>query len=982
MSGSSTKYYVSSTTFPLFNRSKVADQFLSAVIDQTLSSSVELSEYLKSHYRNTKLWNFRNFIDWCNTSGYNRVLGSVESYFYTDADISNTAVAAAIKGNYTLGANDTFGVNKANLNFFNVDFWVRHLATQQGKATLFGSNNDENYTIEYPTSTTVKAVFSTGEVIQGNLPTFASNTRFLEISYSIDKVTTTTSKDETTGETTTVTNHDLTYGYYHYQEGGGNTALDALIKNNGIKTTYTFFPVIPLRTDTAWLGTNGRIKAGSALKHLNIIAERVTDESAYWTLCNALEKGMTEGNMGDIDYITYIPGINITTRDKASQKYLFEFFYNCYYNCALAHGETPAHIDGGICTYNGKRVITSASRKLLKKYKDAAYTRNFYRSFNICNATSNLNLTYQWAGAEYYDNNGTFKPNAKPGDYGVLAGKYEYKYVVLEPVRNEQGNVIVDEDGHIDYVPVTYTTTYNLVFFCHQVSKNRWRSVSFVDLYLNNLVYHGKYVDTCAYDAVKDSSNTGSVVIDFSDDFDPSLPGDDTYRVITFEYVESPGAEDDSAFVVPLELNTFREIGAVCQYQVVSLCHFLVYNCWVKVKKKWYQRGFFSVVVSAVGFVLSAGLVAIPIPAIQLAGIVTMTYFATMLAMTLAALTLSMSLHILQAVFGEQLGTRLYNYATNEIADIVCGILNYYGGWIGMIISAAIKFGIASGTALNNGESQWVAFREGAKAGGVSAAASYASNYAGSYTSSALGSSTNAAFNQALVASASAATYAGVSTFGTAILSGTKFSTALRQALLNAIVSGVQAGAGSYAKSLFSSAFPSLMGDANQSQSLGTSSANATPTNTGWVAIKEALMSQIVKNPMTYINLINMSQEARLATKLQNLENDYEELNNEIDSANKLLNSLMAQSCKMATAQESLRLQVCMGRLTTMIPETNMDLSWDRFRAMALASGLDHCKVTLGCTTSFVDNALTLNGYSPSSLYFTDTDYTLTWDND
>ena len=977
MSGSKTYYYVSSTTFPLFDRTKVADQFQSAVIDQTINSTIELSEYLKNHYRTSKLWNFRNFISWCKTSGFNSVLGSSESYFYTNADISNSTVAAAIKNRFTLGANDTFGVNSAVLDFFSSDFWVKHLATQQGKANLFGSAEQEDYTITFPTDTTIKATFKNGQTVEGSLPTYSNGTRFLEISYSIDRVTETEVTPEGSTEPVKVVDHNLEYGYYMYQEGSGIPALDVVMKNNGIKAAYTFFPVIPLRSNTAWLWQNARVKAGSALKHLGIIAERTADETAYWTLVNSLEKGMTQGNMGDIDYITYIPGININTRDKSSQRYLFEFFYNAYYNCALAYGEEPAHINDGRCTYNGHNIINSSSSKLSKLFKTHNYTRNFYRSFSIYNGASNLNLTYQWAGADYYDNNGTFKPNAKPGDYGVLAGKYEYKYVTLEPKLDSEGNVVKtgnSEDGYeIVYEKVTHYTDYNLVFFCHQVSKNRWKAVAFVDLWLKNLVYHGEYVDTSAYDAVKDSSRLGNVLLDFSDDFTGAV-GDDAFRVLTMQYVEYPG-DDDSAFVVPLELTTFTEVGAVCQYQMISICHYLIYNCWVKVKKKWYQRGFLSVVISAIGTAI--GVFLCFIPGLQLVGIALIVYFGTMLAMTLSAWTLQMGLHLLQKIFGESLGYQIYDLLTNKLVGIICAVLQYCFGWVGAIISAAIMFSIASGNALNNGESAWTAFRKGATAGAISLAASYASSAAGSATSSALGSAATSTGGKMVIAAASSAAYAGVSTLASGLLSGGSIGKVLVDSLKNAAISGATAAAGSFATSMWNNMFPATE---NPGTSNGTPGTKATP-KTNWEIFKGALWEAVVKNPMTYVNLINMAEDARTATKLQNLESDFQEFNNEMESANKLLNSLMAKTTNLSTAQETLRLQCCVGRLTTMFPDVNIALTWDSFRTLALATGIDHCKVALGSPSTFVSNALTLDGYTPSSLYFTDTDYTLTWDN-
>lgn len=981
MSGSKTKYYVSSSTFPLFDRDKVVDQFQSAVIDQVTNSSIELSEYLKNHYRNTELWNFRRFISWCKTSGYNNHLGSIESVFYSNPTISNTLVTEAIKHLYTLGEKDTFQVNSTNLNYFNSDYWLRYLATQQGKADLFGSS-DEDYTVDYPTEESIRATFNTGEIVEGPLPEFTSGTRFLEISWSIDKVTEREvyPKEDTSGsEPIIVTDHTYEYGFYVYQEGTGIPALDVIMVNNNIKADYTFYPVIPIRTNTAWLGKTGQDYVGKALKQLSIMSSKTGDNAAYWELANSLVKGMTQGSMGDIDYITLIPGININTRDKASQRYLFEFFYKIYLNSALAHGEAPAALSGGRITYNGHNYISTSSKKLKKLFADSNYTRNFYRSFNVSNPTSNLNLTYDWAGADFYENNGKWKPNAKPDDYGVLAGKYIYKWTTIEPLLDSEGNTVYsgnEYDGYeIVYHEVEHTTDFNLTFFCHQESVNRWKAVAFVDLYLRNLVYHGKYVETSAYDAVKDSGRTGSVVQDFSSDFNENGEDLDTsLKIFTMEYVENPG-DSDSAFIVPLELTTFRDVGVVNQYQIIKICSYLVYNCWVKKKVKWYQRGFFSVVMSALGVVAGSLLLYIA-PTIAT---ITISYFATMLAMTMAAWAMNVALALCQKIFGEARGTALFNFVHEKLLGVICAILVYCFGYIGMIVAAAIQFGVASGSALNNGESQWSAFKKGFKAGAISAAGSYVGGAAGEYVNGAFQISSSA-LQTAIQAGASAAAYAATTTFLNGVLDGGSFKATLKNTFLNAAISGVTAFAGSYASSLFKGTF-SIGGSSNQlGSSVGTTEASTQQTLGN--SFSQVLMETVVKNPMTYINLINMAQEVRYATKLQNLESDFQEFNNELESATKLLNTLKAQQFNMYTAQETIRLQSCAGRLLTMFPEANMGLSWDNFVTLALATGLDHCKTVLGSTIAFVENSLTLDGYSPYQLFFVQDSYTLSWDND
>lgn len=1018
MSGSKTYYYVSSSTSPIFNRDKVVDQFQSAIIDQTTNSEIELSEYLKNHYRTSRLWSYRGYLNWCHKVNLYGVLGSYASAFYSNPEISNSVVEAVIKSRFTLGEKDTFGVNSADLDFFDVDYWLKYIATQQGVANKFASTS-ASYTVTYPTSTTVRATFKDGSIVEGALPTFNGNTRFIKISWSIDRVTereyypeddkkddsssgsdssgsssntdTPTTTAETTEEGSTdtstdsgstdsgstdsgstdtgtdtkkdpiiVIDHSYEYGYYVYQEGTGYPALDTLMVNNKITAQYTFYPVIPLRTDTAWLGEHQRKMAGAALKKMNVVKTGQSDDAAYWEICNACANGMTSGSMSDIDYITLIFGVNINTRDKASQRYLFEFFHNIYFNAALAYGEEPESLGKGHATYNGSARLSSASKKLKRLFHSHDNSRGFYRKFNINNSVSNLNLTYEWAGADYYENNGKWKKNAKPGDYGVLAGWYSYVWYTMEPKLDSEGNVVYagnEYDGyHIVYEEVRHENNYNLTLFCKQESANRWKTVAFCDLNLSNLVYHGLTVDTDAYSAVKDSNRTEVVTQNFDDDYPPSEPDlDGTLRVLNFEYVENPG-DSDSAFIVPIEANTFREIGVVNQCQISYICSYLIFNCWVKVKKKWYQRGFFSVFLSFVGFVVGCVVSYICPPL----GWAMMAYFAVMFTMTFSAWALSTALKILKCIFGDSLGQRIYDFCRNYILGIIVAIVGRIPV-IGWIIAAAIMFSVVSGETLNNGGSAWDAFKKGSIAGAMAAAGSYIGAAAGSATSS-LGS-----FASGLIAAGASA---AVQTFGNSLLSGESFGTSLK--------AGLKTGALAMAAYVVSYGMNTLAFKTGLSDTDPSAPKAATSNMSVKDIVTSGLMKCIVLNPMTYINLASMVQEERMQHKLQNLENDFVEFQDKYGSAMRIMSMLMAQSHNMYTAQETIKMQSCVGRLTTMFPEVNASMTLDYFLNLALTA--DHCKNTLGACTSFVDNKLSMDGYQASTLFFTQEDYTLVWD--
>ena len=153
----------------------------------------------------------------------------------------------------------------------------------------------------------------------------------------------------------------------------------------------------------------------------------------------------------------------------------------------------------------------------------SGYNDEYYREFVINCTSSNLNLTYKWGDSEYFEANGKFKPEAKVGDYGILTGSFTHHYTTSEPVRDSEGNLVYggsQEDGtwHIKYEKVDHYRDYTLCLFCHQYSETRWRFILFVDLYLANHVYHGKYVNSYAHSSNIDAAEIGSITHDFTAD--------------------------------------------------------------------------------------------------------------------------------------------------------------------------------------------------------------------------------------------------------------------------------------------------------------------------------------------------------------------------------------------------------------------------------------------------------------------------------
>lgn len=1017
MSGSKTVYHVSSSTFPMFDDSARINQFAAAMLDYTSNSVIEQSEYIKSYYNSSRLRNYRGYLKWCEKSGFSNTFGKINSNFYGDAQFDNNQIAKAIKHLFSLGKNDTFGVYKTNLSFFSEDFYIKYLATQQGLADKFHTDGDLYYTINYPSDTTIRATLEDGTYVEGELPTGSLNTRFIEISYNILRETQEeyyppveelpeepsepgTSPGEPTDpepeppKPIIITKYVPEYGYYHYKEGSGNTVLDTLIRNNNISASKSFFPPIPLRTNTAWFSGDKATKINDALVYLELFDRQKDKNKAYDDLKKNLAEGMKEGSIKDLDYITMLPGVALNSDNPADQRYLFEFFYNLYFNYALKVARPDPSVARSL--YSGSNYFNSFADYALKGFSDSGYTDGYFTKFNLNCAASNLNLTYSWGHADYFESNGQFKPEATIGDYGILGGdyKYTYSYTVSEPLLDDEGNQVYrwvvtgnwggdNEEGYYEavYHDVTYikTVPYTLTLFCHQTSQNRFRFTLFTSLSLTNLVYHGKTINTSSWDAIKAAAVKKDTFIDFIDDVDKSnqdgswitrfliklglIPATSKSTGISLKYIEATG-EIDTPFIVPLEESTFNECGFKNQLDISYGSQYIIINCWVKEKKKWYQRGFLGKALAFIGLAFAFSI----LPIFPMIGTALVVYFGTICM----SIILDATLKIFIAIFGESLGSKLYSLSLNIVKSILLYVANVCKyipviGWLIWGICMTAYFFTVSGEYLRQGRSMSFALKNAAiettVAGAVGQIAGAAGDKVGALTNNTVGTMTQAFVQSSLT------------TIGTSALKGESIKDAFKSGIKQGAISAVFAGVMQGVSDNFN--FNNLpMSDGVDPIDVII----AAETKGAGTVISDAFTNAamgVVQNPNTYVNLLNMALEERYYHKMANLQNDYQEFNNNLKAAQDALEILNASIVSTATAEFVCLMQTTLNR-TCADPDNLVEP--EVFLNMGVATGSDIIKTVLGNPSIFAEDKLTIKGYSPSSLYFTQTDYTMSWD--
>ena len=129
---------------------------------------------------------------------------------------------------------------------------------------------------------------------------------------------------------------------------------------------------------------------------------------------------------------------------------------------------------------------------------------------------------------------------------------------------------------------------------------------------------------------------------------------------------------------------------------------------------------------------------------------------------------------------------------------------------------------------------------------------------------------------------------------------------------------------------------------------------------------------------MTYMNLINLTMAEQQYHKMANLENDYQEFADKYAAANRVLDMLNQMRGSTVTAEFVCKMQACLGRMIQMFPDA-ISMSPEAFLSMATTTGHDQLKSVLGSVTTFVDSQLSMDGYEPYQLFYTQMDYSLTF---
>lgn len=432
-----------------------------------------------------------------------------------------------------------------------------------------------------------------------------------------------------------------------YRIGSGNAELDALTTDtagnegaNGL-TKDGYLPFIPLRLDNKFLSS-------SYLPAAYEISKKAYKKAMNGSLDELVDKLKDNKDLKDIDYAYVMFGVSLNTKDPSCRKYIYQFFNKLRVSQSSDKSaynrwkDNQALADSDMASLVAWRLAQKITGSPLYGTKAPEFDGSWSAPIKEIRiqgtgpaVPTNVDIRISWSDMTEVRGTGLLKPDAKVGDIWFTQG-----------TQSVPSKLILSFAEAFDVTP----GTHGEFELCWQISATRWKKIVVNGLVHRNYIYGGKYVETTVANVFADA--------------------------------------EESDFLIPIHYNTFREMSLVDATQMGGECSYVVLNSYQVVKTKWYQTGFFKIllVVVIVAVIIlfppAAGATGLLGTSVAVGAAVGLSGLAALIVGTvinvLAAMLLVQLIQVgAVALFGEKLGAII-----GAIAGIVAvgGITGFSNG--------------------------------------------------------------------------------------------------------------------------------------------------------------------------------------------------------------------------------------------------------------------------------------------------------------
>ena len=335
-------------------------------------------------------------------------------------------------------------------------------------------------------------------------------------------------------------------GLFIYERGMGSPALDAMFSR--ATSTGEYLPFIPIRHETKFLSSSYKPAVYDE-------AVKAYKKATGAKLSELIEDISENPDLDEIDFAYIMFGVSLNIEDMASRRYMFSYFKhlvmnqmvgaNVFNQWAANQPVVTAGIDAWLAWYalqETRPVGQALTGPAPERPTLSSMPGNSVIIQDNGPAATGLKMEMTWQSMSHVILAGVGKPEAKLGDvWFTFANSQEI--VASAYSDDEAENLTVDTiEAYWQRTPGFY-------------EKMVIRGLTHI-----NHIYNGKSVEITAAQALVDI--------------------------------------DESGFIVPIHYETFRQMSLVDSTQMATQCMNIVFNCYQIVKKKWYQRGFFKVLLA------------------------------------------------------------------------------------------------------------------------------------------------------------------------------------------------------------------------------------------------------------------------------------------------------------------------------------------------------------------------------------------------
>lgn len=329
-----------------------------------------------------------------------------------------------------------------------------------------------------------------------------------------------------------------------YRRGTGSAALDALFLT--ASSTGEYLPYIPIRHENKFLSESYKPVVFEE-------AKKAYKKATGAKLTELIDKVADNESLDEIDFAYIFFGVSLNNKDNSSLKYVFEYFKHLGGNQIVGAStvnnwvSSQSGLDADIADWNSwqiqQREVDAGSDLTGPAPSRPSTTGAPGNSVIIQDngpGQTNLKIELKWNSISIVQQMGLGKADAKVGDVWFTFG------------GSQTINVRSYSEEEIEDLKIDTVEMY------HQVSALYYQKIILRGMTHINHIYNGKSVEITAAQALLDA--------------------------------------DESGFIVPIHYGVFREMSLIDATQMASQCMNIVFNSYQIVKKKWYQRGIFVVI--------------------------------------------------------------------------------------------------------------------------------------------------------------------------------------------------------------------------------------------------------------------------------------------------------------------------------------------------------------------------------------------------